>query len=100
MPATKMGSVLRFSFVVQIGWIVALLSRLCKNYLPGQQFKIRGAIIKEETVCMPFSVNAEVLRTVFILIGQLRNTRHVEYTLWISCQHGAVDKVSNGFELW
>ena len=41
------GSVLRFSYLFQVGWIVALLSRLCKDYLPGQQFKICGAVTKE-----------------------------------------------------
>ena len=41
------GSVLRFSYLSLVGRIVTLRPRLCKDYLPGQQFKICGAVNKE-----------------------------------------------------
>ena len=41
------GSVLRFSFLFLVGRIVTLRSTLCKDYLPGQQLKICGAVTKK-----------------------------------------------------
>jgi hypothetical protein len=43
----RAGSVSRFGFVFQVGWIVTLPERLCKDYLAGQVLKICGSVNKE-----------------------------------------------------
>jgi len=89
------GSVLRFSYLFLVGRIVPLRPRLCKDYLPGQQFKICGAVNKEKTACI-LSRHKEIRLSIifcsplgcvsaayskFILVDQPRYTRHVEYAI-------------------
>ena len=68
---------MRFSYLFLVGQIVTLRPRLCKNYLPGQQFKICGAVNKETRLVHPNLIRKELTRYPINVYNHLKKPRKV-----------------------
>ena len=86
---------MRFSYSFLVGRIVTLRPRLCKDYLPGQQFKICGAVNKETRLVHPNLIRKELTRYPINAYNHLKKPRKVIPTLRIAVCDDMYDELQS-----